>query len=96
MGTVVKKMQDSKRLTRKELEAFDALKDEDINFSDIPPTDEEFWKEARVVKPARKEAISLKLDPDILEWYRARGKGYQTLMRNVLRAYMNAQEEANR
>jgi uncharacterized protein (DUF4415 family) len=95
MGTVVKTLKDSKRMTKKELEEFDALKDEDIDYSDIPPTDEEFWKDARVIKPARKKAISLKLDPDLLEWYKAHGKGYQTLMRNVLRAYMNAQEKAN-
>jgi uncharacterized protein (DUF4415 family) len=95
MATVVKTLKESKRMTKKELEEFDALKDEDIDYSDIPPTDEEFWKDARVIKPARKKAISLKLDPDLLEWYKAHGKGYQTLMRNVLQAYMNAQEKAN-
>lgn len=38
----------------------------------------------------RKEAISLRLDADVLDWFRARGAGYQTRINAVLRAYMEA------
>lgn len=38
----------------------------------------------------RKEAISLRLDPDVLDWFKTQGPGYQTRMNTVLRAYMDA------
>ena len=38
----------------------------------------------------RKEAISLRLDPDVLDWFKTHGPGYQTRMNTVLRAYMDA------
>lgn len=41
-------------------------------------------------EPPRKEAISLRLDADVLDWFRARGPGYQTRINAVLRAYMEA------
>lgn len=43
-------------------------------------------------EPTPKKAISLRLDPDILEFFKSEGKGYQTRMNAVLRAYMNAQK----
>jgi uncharacterized protein (DUF4415 family) len=39
---------------------------------------------------ARKAAISLRLDADVLDWFRAQGSGYQTRINAVLRAYMEA------
>ncbi len=39
-----------------------------------------------------KKAISLRVDLDVLEWFRETGKGYQTRMNAVLRAYMEAQK----
>ena len=39
---------------------------------------------------SRKAAISLRLDAEVLEWFRTQGPGYQTRMNSVLRAYMNA------
>ena len=45
---------------------------------------------ARVVEPRRKQAISVRLDPDILEFFKADGPGYQTRMNAALRLYMNS------
>lgn len=59
---------------------------------DAPPTDEVFWKTARVVWPQGKTKISLYIDNDVLTWFKKGGKGYQTRLNAVLRAYMNAQE----
>lgn len=56
---------------------------------DARPTDAEFWKKARIVMPAAKQTITIRLDADILEWLRAQ-KGYQTRINAVLRAYRNA------
>ena len=48
------------------------------------------WTRARLVMPRRKESIHLRLDPDVLAWYRQQGQGYLTRMNAVLRAYMDA------
>ncbi|MEZ4701107.1 MAG: BrnA antitoxin family protein [Rhodothermales bacterium] len=74
-----------KELTPGELAA---LKDEDIDFSDIPATDEAFWKEAVIVQPQPKKAISLRLDADVLAYFQQDGPGYQTRINAVLKAYV--------
>lgn len=48
------------------------------------------WTKARLVLPQRKESIHLRIDPDVLVWFRTQGDGYLTRMNAVLRAYMNA------
>ena len=53
------------------------------------PTDAEFWKKARVVIPAAKQTMTIRLDADLLEWFRKK-KGYQTRINAVLRTYMDA------
>jgi uncharacterized protein (DUF4415 family) len=53
------------------------------------PTTAEFWKRARVVIPAPKQTITIRLDADVLEWLRKQ-KGYQTRINAVLRTYMDA------
>ena len=49
------------------------------------------WSEARLVIPEPKKAISLRLDVDVLNHFKAQGPGYQTRINAVLRAYKNAQ-----
>jgi uncharacterized protein (DUF4415 family) len=56
----------------------------------------EFWKSARVVMPAGKTSVHLRLDSDVVEWFRARGKGHLTRMNAVLRAYVEAQKQRPR
>ena len=62
---------------------------------DAQPTNEEFWKTARIVLPRPKETITIRLDADVLEWFRKRGKGYQTRINAILRSYMHAREDGN-
>jgi uncharacterized protein (DUF4415 family) len=52
--------------------------------------DEEFWRHARVVVPPRKKSVHLRVDADVLAWFRAQGRGYLTRMNAVLRSYMEA------
>ena len=52
----------------------------------------EFWRSARVVMPSGKTSVHLRLDSDVVEWFRARGKGHLTRMNAVLRAYVEAQK----
>jgi uncharacterized protein (DUF4415 family) len=56
---------------------------------DVHTTDEAFWKNAKIVLPRRKEVATMRLDADLLEWFRQQ-KGYQTRINAILRAYMKA------
>jgi uncharacterized protein (DUF4415 family) len=67
------------------------MKDEDIDFSDAPElTDEELarmvWHGPRAAE--KKVTISLRVDPDLLAWFKRQGRGYQSRMHLVLRAFM--------
>jgi uncharacterized protein (DUF4415 family) len=53
------------------------------------PTDEEFWKDATVVLPTRKTVVTMRVDADLLAWFRQE-RGYQTRINAILRAYMKA------
>jgi uncharacterized protein (DUF4415 family) len=57
---------------------------------DAQPTDREFWKNAKVVFPESKQPITLRVDKDVLEWFKAQGQRYQSRMNAVLRSYMEA------
>ncbi len=68
------------------------MKDEDIDFSDIPKLGPDFFANAVRANTIQwlgpKRLITLRLDPDVLEFYKKTGRGYQTKMNNVLRAGM--------
>lgn len=66
------------------------MPDDKIDTSDVPELYEEFFRNAKVRLPAGKQLISLRLDRDILDWFKRRGKGYQTKINAVLRAYIQA------
>lgn len=69
------------------------LKDEDIDFSDIPEMTEDFFKNARLLMPTKKKQVTLRLDEDVLEWFKSQmDRGYQGQMNAVLRAYMASQQ----
>lgn len=56
--------------------------------------DEDFWRNTRVVMPDEKgkTPVSIRVDNDVLEWFKLQGKGYLTRMNAVLRAYVAAQK----
>ncbi|HEV2302832.1 MAG TPA: BrnA antitoxin family protein [Stellaceae bacterium] len=73
------------------------MSDEEIHAAvlddpEIRATDEDFWRSARVVIPQRKETVTMRLDADLLAWFRQQ-RGYQTRINAILRAYMNAHAE---
>ena len=72
----------------------DRMKDEEIDLSDSPEITPEKFARAIVrkgLKPmARKEQLTLRIDSDVLEWFRRQGQGYQTRINALLRAYMEA------
>jgi uncharacterized protein (DUF4415 family) len=61
--------------------------------SDIPELDDHFWETAKMVTPISKKTVSLRLDSDILDWFKSQGKGYQSMINNILRTYVNHQEK---
>lgn len=68
-----------------------AMPDEDIDFSDIPEADDAFWKHAKVHWPDRpKTPLNMRLDADMVEWFKAQGRGYQTRINAVLRSFYEA------
>ena len=58
---------------------------------DAQPTDAAFWKGAKVVFPRRKAVVTMRLDSDLLDWFRQQ-RGYQTRINAILRTYMQAHE----
>jgi len=68
------------------------MKDQEIDFSDTPELTPEMFARAvvrRGLKPLpRKEQLTLRLDSDVLRWYKEQGPGYQTRINALLRAYM--------
>lgn len=70
-----------------------AMKDEDIDTSDIPALDSGFWDvlSAKLVTPNR-ERVSLRLKPEALSWFKQHGKGHITLMQAVLEAFAESRQ----
>jgi len=66
------------------------MTDREIDYSDIPATDAKFWEKAQVVMPSSKTHLSLRLDEDVVEWFKRQGAGYQTRINAVLRSYVQA------
>lgn len=72
------------------------LSDADIHAAvaadpDIIPTDEDFWGKAEIVLPQRKPTITIRIDAEVLDWLKGQGKGYQSRINAILRAYMKTQ-----
>jgi uncharacterized protein (DUF4415 family) len=72
------------------------MRDGEIDFSNVPEIPPEKFARALVRKGLqpvlRKAQITLRIDADVLEWFRDRGAGYQSRMNAVLRAYKQAHE----
>lgn len=68
---------------------------EDKTRADAPEAESlgvDFWKDARVVAPRGKTSVHLRLDSDIVDWFKSHGKGHLTRMNAVLRAYVDSQK----
>src|SRR5579862_2069909 len=76
-----------RQLTPAEARRLDAIP---IDYSDIPPLGEEFFKKATVAWPPAKQQLTIRLDADVLNWLKANGRGYQTRINRILRAAMES------
>ena len=67
------------------------MKDGDIDYSDIPELDDDFFKNAQLRLPA-KQTVTMRMDSDVLIWFKQQGKGYQTRINQLLRRYMETHQ----
>ena len=67
-----------------------AMKDSDIDVSEVPEIDLKMFKTMVVRMPKPKELVSIRIDPDVLAWFRQQGARYQTRINAVLRSYVQA------
>ena len=68
----------------------DAMEDKDIDYSDIPELGEDFFKNATLRLPQPKAQVCIRLDREVLDWFKAQGRGYQTKINAVLKAFKEA------
>ena len=66
------------------------MEDSEIDFSDIPELGDDFFRKAELRLPKPKKMVSIRLDEDVLNWYKKQGKGYQTRINEILKMYMRA------
>lgn len=78
-------------ISKKRAKEISSMKDDQIDYSDIPELDASFFANADIKMPNPKKTISIRIDDEVLSWYKASGPGYQTRMNAVLKAYMEAQ-----
>lgn len=94
MAIVRYKASDIPPMTKEDAERIEAIRDEDIDYSDIPPLTDEFWENAKrldeLYRPQKRQ-ITVRIDADILEWLKNGGKGYQTRLNDALRYVMQHQ-----
>jgi len=69
-----------------------AMRDSEIDFSDIPKLDKSFWATAKLSLPEPKDRLTIRVDHDVVRWLKKHGKGYQTRINAILRSYMEAQD----
>jgi uncharacterized protein (DUF4415 family) len=84
---------------RADFERMDSMTEEEIMRTSPPELanlPDDFFENAVLVMPGPKVAISIRIDEDVLEWFRATGSLYQKRMNAVLRTYMSAQLRAKK
>ena len=81
-----------KRKSDTELQRLAARREEEIDLGDVPELDEAFFREVEL-RPPIKKPITIRLDADVLEWFRSQGPGYQTRINRLLRRYMEVQQQ---
>lgn len=71
------------------------IKDEEIDYTDSPELDDSFFKRAVAAMPVPKKPITIRVEPEVLQWFRSKGPRYQTRINAVLKAYVQARKKAS-
>lgn len=80
-------MKEKKTFIKSDLERFDSISDNEIDYSDSPELDDSFFERVKVELPVKKDSVTLRVDHNVLTFFKKQGKGYQTKMNAVLKAY---------
>jgi uncharacterized protein (DUF4415 family) len=78
--------------TRTNLERLDAMTDEMIDTSDIPPLTDEFFTTAKWRMPKREVTVTVQVESEVLEWFKAQGDNYERYLAAALRIYAQAHQ----
>lgn len=87
------KSKDSSNTSGTNWAALEAIEDEAIDYSDIPPLTDEFFDQATLRIPATQAHRLVQIDPDILKWFQSHGKDYKASINCVLRRYIETNGE---
>ncbi|MGA7952311.1 MAG: BrnA antitoxin family protein [Gloeobacterales cyanobacterium] len=84
---------DSSNTSHTNWAALEAMADEDIDYSDIPPLTDEFYEKATLRIPATQAHRLVQIDPDVLRWFQAHCEDYRASINSVLRRYIETRGE---
>ncbi|MEW5829530.1 MAG: BrnA antitoxin family protein [Chloroflexota bacterium] len=79
--------------TKTNSDRFDAMTDDMINTSDIPELTEEFFASAKWRMPREKVTLTVEVEPEVAQWFKAQGDNYQRFLEAALRIYSQAHKE---
>jgi len=72
------------------LDRFDALTDDMIDTSDIPPLTDDFFASAKWRMPKEKVKVMVEVEPEVAQWFKSQGEHYQEFLTAALRIYAQA------
>ncbi len=79
--------------TKTNLDRFDALTDDMIDTSDIPPLTDEFFASAKWRMPNDKVKVTVEVEAEVAQWFKAQGEHYQEFLAAALRIYVQAHKK---
>lgn len=81
------------KMSKADRARLDAISDKDIDYSDLPELDADFWANATIEKPAQKPSVTMRMDEATLAYFKGSDpKGYTGRMAAVLKAYVQAHQ----
>ncbi len=85
--------QDSKRPSKTDWAKIDAMSDDDVDTSDIPELDDEFFASGEMRMPKNKTPILLSVDSEVLEWFEEQGADFRYRINAALKIYADAHRQ---
>ena len=86
-------VKDLKKPSETDWARIDKMTDEDIDLSDSPPLDDDFFARAEWRMPEKKTAVTLSVDSDVLKWFEAQGAEFQQRVNAALKIYAEAHQQ---
>jgi uncharacterized protein (DUF4415 family) len=96
----VKRTANSRRRGKTDWARVDTMSDREVEAAATadpdaaPILDKQWFRTAKLVMPQRKVPVSIRMDREVVEWFKSRGKRYQSRINAVLKAYMQAHRKA--